>query len=68
MASDDQANPYEIPSHWPRLRQGPMRLGPLPKAWPTPPATPAMPPPMAAILTGSATPLPPAAAADLPAA
>lgn len=38
MASDDQTNPYEQPSHWPRMRQGPMRLGPLPKAAPRPQA------------------------------
>ena len=36
MASDDQANPFDQPGHWPRLRQGPMRLGPLPKAAPWP--------------------------------
>ncbi len=36
MASDDQANPFDQPSHWPRLRQGPIRLGPLPKAVPWP--------------------------------
>ena len=36
MASDDQANPFDQPGHWPRLRQGPIRLGPLPKAAPWP--------------------------------
>ena len=37
MASDDQSNPYEQPSHWPRMPTGTMRLGPLPKASPRPP-------------------------------
>ena len=70
MASDDQANPYEQPSPWPRLRQGPMRLGLLPTAKlsppPAPPAPEPEPPPApvrdisrpnASIFTGAATPL-----------
>ena len=46
MASDDQANPFDQPSHWPRLRQAPMRLGPLPKAAPRPAAPRAAEPPV----------------------
>ena len=38
MATHDPSNPFDQPGHWPRLQQGPMRVGPLPKAVPWPPA------------------------------
>jgi len=44
MASDDQSNPYQQPSHWPRMPTGTMRLGPLPKASPRAPEPAPLPP------------------------
>jgi hypothetical protein len=66
MASerDERPNPYERQSPWPRLEQGPMRLGPLPKAAPLPMA-PAPLAPQSSVRAGSATPMPPAASAEL---